>query len=228
MLENNIQPLKVHSASNMILSLNNLFALVVILGIILSGKIITDEFSWGTINSLLAIPCKRWKILASKLVAIAISSLSIIAILYIFSAIIGWLFFGFDGFNNHVVTYVNNQIVDRNVLAQSFVLNFYNFFTLLACSSLTLLLSLALKNGIVSTCCSVIVYFLGTQISFALRDYFLIRYTIFANINFQMYFNGIEIFEGLTENYSLIIIIIHIAIFTAGSFYLFNNKRLTR
>jgi len=228
MLENDIEPLKIHSASNMILSLNDLFAIVVILGIILAGKIVTDEFGSGALSNLLALPCRRWKILLSKIIAIIVSCIGLIILLYLVSALMGWLFFGFDGFNKSVISCVRGKIIVRSVLAQSIVLNLYNVLTLLACGSLTLVLSLLLKNGIVSTCSSVLLYFLGTQITFALKDYSWIKYTLFANINFQIYLDGVEIIDGLTESFSVTLILIYIAVFTALSFYIFSNKRLTK
>lgn len=226
MLEHGIEPYKTHSTTNYLLSLNKLFALVVMLSVVIVSKIITDEYKYSTLNILITVPCKRYKVLLSKILAMITICIGIILSLYLISIIIGGLFFGFGDLTSDVVTCRNNVLYVRNVILESLLNNFYNVFTLIGCASLTLMLSIVFKSGIISTCAGICVYLLGSQLTIAFRELPWIKYTIFANMQFQMYVNGIELFDGITPKFSIIVLMLYSLLFLMISFIVFEKRNV--
>lgn len=226
MIEHDIEPYKNKSAANYLITINNLFILVVVLCIILITQIITDEYRYSTTNILITVPCKRWKILLSKVITMIILCVGIVVLTYIVSFIVGGIFWGYDSLDMSIVTINNGKICVRNVVEQSLVNNFYNIFTLISCASLVMLISIVFRNGIVSICTGVSIYYFGSQIAISLSEYSWIKYSLFANMQFQFYFNGMEIFKGLTPKFSVAVLLIYSAIFIGLSFLVYNKRNV--
>jgi ABC-2 type transport system permease protein len=226
LLEHGIAPYKTHSITNYLLSLNNLFALVVMLSVIVVSKIITDEYKYSTLNILITVPCKRYKILLSKILAMITICISIILSLYLMSIIVGALFFDAGELSSVVVTYSNNVLHVRSVIIESLLNNFYNVFTLIGCASLTLMLSIVLKSGIISTCAGICVYLLGSRLTIALKELPWIKYTLFANMQFQMYVSGVDLFDGVTPTFSIVVLMLYSLLFLMISFIVFEKRNV--
>ena len=75
---------------------NNIFIVIFIFSMIVSTKIITDEYSSGTIKFLLSTGLKRWKYLLSKIIVIFTVPFIFMIIMFITSIIVGWLLFGVE------------------------------------------------------------------------------------------------------------------------------------
>lgn len=226
MIKNDIAPYKTHSIANYLLSINDLFAIVVILSILVVCKIVTDEYRYATMNILVTVPCKRYKILLSKILAMISICIAIIILLYFISFIVGGLFFGFEDINSLVVTYNQDTLYVRNVIVQSLINNLYNTFTLISCSSFVLMLSLLFKSGVLSACSGIVVYLLGSRLTIALKEFKWIKYSLFANMQFQIYASGIEIFEDQTPSFSIMMLLIYSVLFIAMSFLIFNKRNI--
>lgn len=223
MKENNIAPVKIHSMGNLILSINQLFAVVVIIMILGAGKIFSDEYTYQTLASLVSKPCSKIKIFFSKIVTLLSFCIFVEAVVVMLTVIIGGIFWGFDGLGDTIVSY-NNGIAVKSVLGQALYYSFFNFFTLLACAVMTVLISLLAKNGIIAICSSIIIYLIGSSLVLSLAKYDFLKYSLIANIQFQTYLDGSEFFEGMTEWSSIINILIHVAIFTVLSVILFCKR----
>ncbi len=93
----------------------SLFILIYI--IMLSGSIVSEEYSKGTIKYLLTKPYKRSMILASKLLAILIMLPLIILLMIILELLVGGIILGFSSLNIPIVVYdtVKNVVVSYNV-----------------------------------------------------------------------------------------------------------------
>ncbi len=226
MLEHNIAPYKTHSITNFVLLLNDAFAIIVILSVIVVSKIVTDEYKYSTIGTLVSVPCKRYKILLAKILAMITICIMMIFLLYVISFIIGGIFFGFDGITSPVVMNDGNKLSVRNAIEQSLVNNYYNMFTLIGCSSLVLLISILLKSGIVSTCSGIILYMLGSNLTITLKDFGWVKYSLFANMQFQMYVNGDGVIEGITPGFSIMVILLHSLVFLLIGFWVFNKRNI--
>lgn len=113
-----------------------------------------------------------------------------------------------------------NGVVVKLVLGQALYYSFFNFFTLLACATMTVLISLLVKNGIIAICSSIIVYLIGSTMVLSLAKYEILKYSSIANIHLD----GSEYFEGITEKSSIINILIHVTVFMIISVVLFYKR----
>ncbi len=227
MLENGIEPYRTKSITNYILSLNSWFAIVVLLSIVISGKVITDEYKEGTMALLLTVPCKRSQILLSKILALLIICTAIILCFFVFSVLIGGIFFGFSGIANRVVTCENGVVSCHSTLVQVMIKNIHNFFALLSCSSFTMMLATVFKSGIISTSASVSLYFAGAQLTVSLYNMKWMKYSLFANMQLSVFEKWSSIFEyRITERESILILSTYTIVFFLVAFLVFDNRNI--
>ncbi|MCL1790217.1 MAG: ABC transporter permease [Peptococcaceae bacterium] len=220
-LEHDLKPFAVHSASNLLLRINDIFMIVIILTIFITAKIFTDEYRDKTLQYLLISPNQRWKILTAKLVASFVMPLMIVFFLLFTSIIIGWGFFGYDNFSSEMVRYVDGQILSSPLLLQVLINFAFSSVGLIACVLLTVMISVLFKNGIVSVLTSIGFYYFGNVICYNLRDLGWLKYTLFPNINFQMYLTTDIPFVGMSPSFSLIVILLYSLPMLFVSYYSF-------
>jgi ABC-type transport system involved in multi-copper enzyme maturation permease subunit len=79
MFDNNIMPVKTHSIASLVLTINRVFAIVVITSIVSVVQIISSDYSEAITDFPSKLPCKRWKILTSKIITLVIMCISIMA-----------------------------------------------------------------------------------------------------------------------------------------------------
>ena len=209
MRDNDIEPIKTHSIGNLVKSINSLFSIIVIIMIVASGKVISDEYSNETLISLVSKPVARFKLLLAKITTLISVCILIELLVAFFAIMIGGMFWGFDGLEQQVVFY-NNGIHCKNVFEQALYYAFYNFYTLFGCGILTMTLTVVLKNGLIGTGISTAIYVLGSSMMVSLAKYDLFRYSFIANMQFNIYFEGEELFKGLTINDSVLNVLIHV------------------
>ncbi|MHB8963127.1 MAG: ABC transporter permease subunit [Saccharofermentanales bacterium] len=223
-IDNDLAPTKVKSASNFLLYINNLFIIIIGLTIFITAKIFTDEYKDETILFLLSSPNYRWKILTSKLISSFLMPIALTVFLLFTSIMIGWSFFGFDRFSSTLVTFNNGEILTSPLL-QQVLLNFaFSSIGLIVCVILTILISIISKSGVLSVIASISIYYAGSVISYNLTNYEWLKYTLFPNINFQIYLTNNIPFEGMTPSFSLIIVSLYSIPMLMLSYYLFNKQ----
>ena len=223
MLDNNLEVVRIHSIGNLVLSLNQMFSIIVVIMILGAGKIWSDEFSNGTLSALVSKPVGRMKIFGAKFVTLLCFCILIETLLGILTIVVGGVFWGFDGLKASIVTY-HNGIVEKSVIEQILYFNFYNFFTLLACAVMTIMITLFIRNGIIATCVSEIIYMMGSAFVLSLSQYNIVKYTLLANIQFQIYMDGNEIFKGMTLKSSVINVLVHVIVMLSISLVVFKKK----
>lgn len=223
MLDNNLDVVRIHSIGNLVLSLNQMFSIIVVIMILGAGKIWSDEFSNGTLSALVSKPVGRMKIFGAKFVTLLSFCILIETLLGILTIVVGGAFWGFDGLKASIVTY-HNGIVEKSVIEQILYFNFYNFFTLLACAVMTIMITLFVRNGIIATCVSEIIYMMGSAFVLSLSQYNIVKYTLLANIQFQIVMDGNEIFKGMTLKSSVINVLVHVIVMLSISLVVFKKK----
>lgn len=97
-----------------------LFILIYV--IMIAGSIVSEEFSRGTIKSLLTKPYQRRTILTSKLLVVLLLIPIIMIFMSLLEILIGGVILGFDSLNVPVVLYSNGVIQSFSVLGYLFLL----------------------------------------------------------------------------------------------------------
>ena len=228
-IENNIS---LNSGDNrdILLSLFNQYELfILIIGIVIAGSIVSDEFSKGTIKLLLVKPYNRIKILMSKfIVCICILVLSI-GIIGISQLIFGGIIQGFDSLSTPAIYYNfdTNQVETMNIFSYICLtglckLPMYILLTTLAFACSTLFTNTAL---------AVSLPFLGyiatpfiNQLSLAYNIKQII-YFVTPNWDLTQYlFGGSPMFSTMSLPFSIIVCLIYLVIMLVLSSAIFKKR----
>ena len=202
--------------------------LILVFGIMIAGGIVSDEFSKGTIKSLLIIPHKRSKILLAKYISVLIMLLFIIGIFIVSELLIGGILMGFGSLSIPVVVY---NITDSCLE----VLNIFGYLILQILANLPqiiLLVTLAFACSVIvnSTAFSIVIPFCGIIAAelinaFALAyDIKILNYFVTTNWDFTVYlFGGTSLF-GNSLIHAIIVCLVYLIIMLVVTFIVFKKK----
>lgn len=193
--------------------------------IIIASGIVANEYSRGTIKMLLVKPYKRWKILLSKYITVILSLLFLLAILFITAAITGALFFGLGDTSAVYLTYENGQVIEQSLLLYLIKLYVLSSVSTLLLATMAFMISAVFRTSGLAVGISIFLLLVGPIITSNLANHFeWTKYTLFANTDLMQYLEGTVLMDGMTLEFSLVILAIHLILFLAISFYLFNNR----
>ncbi len=221
-LDNNNRDILINLFSNY-----ELFILIV--GIVIAGSIVSDEFSKGTIKLLLVKPYSRIKILLSKFIVCMIVLVLSIVFITICQTLIGGIVFGFDGLTIPAIVY---NFGTNSVEA----INLFGYVALIGICKLPIYillttLAFACSTIFTNTALAVAVPFLGyigssiiNQLAL-LYNFKQIIYFVTPNWDLTYYlFGGSPLFKGLTAPFSLIICVIYLLIMLVISLVVFKKR----
>ena len=202
--------------------------LILVFGIMIAGGIVSDEFSKGTIKSLLIIPHKRSKILLAKYISVLIMLLFIIGIFIVSELLIGGILMGFGSLSIPVVVY---NITDSCLE----VLNIFGYLILQILANLPqiiLLVTLAFACSVIvnSTAFSIVIPFCGIIASelingFALvYDIKILNYFVTTNWDFTVYLFGGTSIYGNSLIHAIIVCLVYLLIMLVVTFIVFKKK----
>ncbi|HCB66342.1 MAG: hypothetical protein A2084_00240 [Tenericutes bacterium GWC2_39_45] len=225
-IENNLQPTKDKSISGLLKYNNILYMMIIISSLVVSTRIITDEFKNDSIKMLATYPYSRKEILTTKYIVVIITPVLFLASLLFFVVLIGGLYFGFKDLNSTFVDYIDGSIITELNLVHLVKQWGQQSFSLIAISSLAVFLGILFKNALLSILTSVLSYILGTYITVFLVNYDWIKFTIFPHLNYYLYtYDNIDIPE-FSSAFSYLIILFYLTIFVLGSYIVFEKKEL--
>ena len=202
--------------------------LILVFGIMIAGGMVSDEFSKGTIKSLLIIPQKRSKILLAKYISLLIMILLIIGVLIVSELLVGGILLGLGSLSVPVVVY--------NISASDLeIVNVFGYLGLQIITNLPqiiLLTTLAFACSVIvnSTAFSIVIPFCGIIAAelingFALAyDIDILNYFVTTNWDFTVYlFGGTSIF-GNSLLHAIIVCLVYLVIMLVVTFIVFKRK----
>ena len=215
-IENNIS-LDSNSRDLFINLFGNYELFILLVGIVIAGSIVSEEFNRGTIKLLLVKPYSRIKILFSKFIVCLIILALTIAFIYVFQVLAGGIINGFDGMTTDAIVFNfdTNKVETINLFAYVGLtglckLPMYILLTALAFTCSTLFTNTAL---------AVSVPFLGYIASSLINQFALIYdikqiiYFVTPNWDLNCYlFGGTPLFDGLSLPFSIVICVIYLVI----------------
>ena len=202
---------------------------ILIIGIVIAGSIVSEEFNRGTIKLLLVKPYKRVKILLAKFIAVMIVLVMSIVFIAICQVIIGTLVFGFEGLTIPAIVYnFNTNTVET--------INIFAYVALIGICKLPIYvllttLAFACSTLFTNTALAVSIPFLG-YIAAPLLNQLAIAYkikaiTYFVTPNWDLstyLFGGTPMFQGLTMPFSIAVCAIYLAIMLILSCVVFKKR----
>jgi len=187
---------------------------VQLLSILIAGEIVSSEFEKGTIKLLFIRPVKRVTILGSKYITTLYICFLMVALQLFISVILGLVFYAETLFT------INDQVL----LGLGTYL--FTFIEILVLSTIAFCLSAITRSSMFSIIVPIFLFFSSIAVISILTNnhYQAGKYLLFANTNLMPYFLDEPLFEGMTLAFSIVNILIHMAI-TGFVAILFFTKR---
>lgn len=231
-IENKIEEVPT-SSNHYILTVfyNEYFIMVLVMIVLVSGSIVSDEFSKGTIKLLLVKPYTRTKILLSKYLTVLIMLVFALLTTFIMQMIIGGLFFGYESLN---VPYITYNIASKSI-ESIHILKYFLLYTLSILPQLIILATLGFTLSTITTSTSlantftIIGAFGGSFIGLFAQSLELewLKYIVTLNWDFTCFlFGGSSPYKGITLPFSVIICIIYLLIMLIISFIVFKKRNI--
>lgn len=231
-IENKIKGIPFGSNSNILLNFFDEYSFIILIMIIIvSGSIISEEFSKGTIKLLLIKPYTRTKIILSKYITVLITIFFSIIITFILQLIIGGLFFGYSDLKiPHIVYDLSINAIKEISIFKHFLLTTISTlpqFILLGTISFalsTIFTSTALSNTLT------ILIALGSDIVNAIAQQFeigILKFFITLNWDWSVYlYGGISPYKGITLPLSIIVCLVYLIIILLITIIIFKRKNV--
>jgi len=193
--------------------------------IIIAAGMVSSEFSWGTIKLLLIRPMNRSKILLSKYITVVLFGVLMLTVLYVVSAVVGLALFGLPEESFPHLAFVNGEVVERNLFLNLIGEYFLSSIDVLMLATMAFMISAVFRNSSLAIGLSLFLMFMGGTITMLLAArYEWAKYILFANTNLAVYFDGVPPVEGMTLSFSIIILVLHFALFQLLAFFVFAKR----
>ncbi|MGD8190500.1 ABC transporter permease subunit [Brevibacillus ginsengisoli] len=197
-----------------------------LLVIVVAAGIVANEFTWGTVKSLLVKPYSRSKILLAKYLAVLQFAVVMLTILFVGTFLCKGILFGF--------TYIDTPYLSvdayGNVLEGNMIVHLLSLYglasvNLLFVATISFMISSLFRISSLAIGISFLLQlFGGVATSLLATKYNWIKYTLFANTQLSMYQEGKPLIEGMTLNFSLIVLLIYFVLFVATTWTVFNRR----
>lgn len=210
---------------------NSYEILIVILIIIISGTIISNEFNKGTIKNLLIRPYKRSTIFISKYISSFIILILSIIYLVFLELIVGGILFGLDSLNIPIVVYnfTTSSLVEYNIFTYLGILILAKMPLLILIMTLSITLSTITLNSPISIAVPILGYTFSGIIGSLAMSFDLKWMKYFPTMNWDLteyLFGGLPDFQYTSLSHAIIISIIYFAIMFTLSIIVFNKKNI--
>ena len=187
---------------------------------------IATEFSTGTIKMLLTRPVKRWKILASKLLAMSIFAMVLTAITVVLGVITSYLFF--ESTPAYILEVNNGEITEVSFWGRVLLLTVLSLVNVLVISVMAFMIGSVFRSSSLAIGISIFLLFMGTNITYLLSMKFdFAKYILFANTDLTQFVGSEPLIEGLTLHFSISVIAVYTVVFLAISFVTFHKRDVT-
>lgn len=206
-----------------------LFIIIIIL--LVSASIVSEEFNKGTIKLLLIKPFSRSKILLSKyLTSVIILFITILFTIGI-EVIIGGYLFGFGSLSMKVAVYNfnTNMVVSYNVFIYMFIRILYHLPLMIMVLTICFGISVISCNTVISVGLTMILYIFSQTInSLVYRgNMWLFRYFLTIHWDFTDYlFGGLGKIKNINFKFSLLVYIGYLVVFMVVIFRVFKRKNI--
>ncbi|MRX70795.1 ABC transporter permease subunit [Bacillus lacus] len=192
---------------------------VQLFAIVIAGSMVSKEYGWDTMKSLLLLPKSRSKILSAKFLTTMLFTLYLYLFYFISSIVTGVLFFGikYTAVSSRSMNYIGADYLTS--MAEAFLLGAFAF----ALSSLS-------KNSSMAIGLAFILALTGRTTADILSHFEVLygKYFLFSITNVRQYTEGGQImFEGMTPLFSAAMGISYLILFLLPAWWFFVKRDVT-
>ena len=201
-----------------------LFILIYV--IMIAGSIVSEEYSRGTIKSLLTKPYKRRTILTSKIFVVIIFIPIIMLFMSLIEIFIGGLLLGFDSLSVPVVLYAHESLVNYSVLGYLARMLFSSLGMYLVIGILGVMISTITLSTSAAITISFLFYLLLNVISnlALVYDFPIFKYFVSLYWDFSYLVKGTLQPFGATLFTSIFVILIYLVVMLCLTYVIFGKK----
>lgn len=191
-----------------------------------ASTVFAKEFSGKTIRNLVMLPFSKSGIYLAKITAVSLFTLACTAMSCLVSAGMAFLFFSEDFSREGVYLVLRDGVVEEYSAPLYTLLRFsLKGLEILAVSLFALIVSVLVRNYIVSLIVTFAVVFMGDTLVLLFADTSqLIKYSLFANIDYLSYLSGSVYMNNPTLFHSLGVTMIYLLLLYKISLILFEKK----
>jgi ABC-2 type transport system permease protein len=224
-IKHHISPREKYSVWSFVKDSSQLIVLAGLFIIIVAAGIVASEFNWGTIKLLLIRPINRTKILLSKYLTVLLYALFMLAILFIFSTVLGAILFGMPDEAVSYLNYNNGQVTEQNIVVHLLIYYGLSSIDMIMLVTMAFMISSVFRNSSLAIGLSLFLLFTGGQLTTLLAMKFTwAKYLLFANTDLMQYVEGAPLVEGMTLSFSLLMLLAYFALFQFLAFFVFKKR----
>lgn len=231
-IENNVDAEKNSDTRGILKNFFSEYGLFIIVMIIMiSGTIVSEEFNKGTIKLLLIKPYSRNRILLSKFITTLIMIVFSIVSLVVMELIVGGIIFGYDSLSVPVLEYnFNTHVLEQiNIFAYLGIEILTQLPILILLSTLAFAVSTIFTNSPLAIIISLLGFMSGDIINSMVIQYKVnfMKYFVTMNWDLSEYlFGNMPSMEGMTLGFSIIICVVYFIVMIIPTFITFKKKNI--
>ncbi len=203
-----------------------LFMLVTIFSVVIAAGTVAEEFSTGTIKLLLIRPWTRSKILLSKYISVLLFLLLTTALLLGSVLLINWLCFSLFQSSEARASIEEELLMKDTPLV--FILKTYGLQVISSIITVTMafMLSTIFRNSGLAIGMALFLLLVVNNIMqlVSLLKYKWIDYILFTHLNLTQYLSGMPMREGMTLQFSLVVLACYWIVFIALTWLVFKKR----
>lgn len=204
--------------------------IILVFGVMIGGAIVSDEYSKGTIKSLLITPYKRTSILIAKFITTFIVMFAFIVLAYLVQILVGGIFLGYDSLSYHAIAYnfSTNSLEVMSILKYSIIKICAGMPEII----LLVTLAFALSTIIGNTAFSIAITFAGSLGSSIINVFAIsynipiLKYFVTTNWDFSEYLFGATSQYGTSFMHAVVICLVYFLIMIITSLIIFKKKNI--
>ena len=213
-------------------------SIIVVLFVAIVGTFnLSTEYSNKTINPLLLLPYKRYKILIAKYLSTLVYGLISFILVILLGILSGLIVYGFGANGGFIVLYGSNGPYTLSMFSYSMIVVLLQLVNIVFYTILSFLIAVLLKSVSVATIVTILTLVIVSPLNaFAASYYDFLKYLPFVNLDFRKFLEfgstmpSIEfnfesvVYSGVTPLLAVIILLIFSATFISITFYSFCKK----
>ena len=224
-IKHHIPPREKYSVWSFVKDSSQLIVLAGLFIIIVAAGIVASEFNWGTIKLLLIRPINRTKILLSKYLTVLLYAIFMLAILFVFSTVLGAILFGMPDEAVTYLNYNNGQVTEQNIVAHLLIYYGLSSIDMIMLVTMAFMISSVFRNSSLAIGLSLFLLFTGGRFTTLLAMKFTwAKYLLFANTDLMQYVEGAPLVEGMTLSFSVLMLLAYFALFQFLAFFVFQKR----
>lgn len=224
-IKHHISPHEQYNVWSFVKNASDLIVLTGLFTIIISAGIVASEFSWGTIKLLLIRPINRTKILTSKYITVILFALFLLAILFIFSTLLGAVLFGMPEQTVSYLNYYKGHVTEQNIVVHLLMYYGLSSIDMIMLTTMAFMISSVFRNSSLAIGLSIFLLFTGGQFTALISlKYSWAKYILFANTDLMQYVEGTPMVEGMTMPFSILMLLVYFIVFQLLAFLTFKKR----